>query len=171
MKRPIIIFGSAPDTYQEIAFWNVSLVKFDYMAVGMDAVELVPWHLKYVVTNHHEDIIQIRSRRYLMRANIDYKLISYKDGVGVDIVLKPEYEGPSGSSSIVGCLAAIMLGYEKIILCGCPLSGNAPEGNPYSNFRLGWIFHYGKLKDKVRSCSGWTKDTFGFPTAEWLGFE
>jgi hypothetical protein len=71
------------------------------MAVGMDAVNIVPWPIQYVITNHHEDIEQIRNSM-IAKGHPDYKLISYAPAPGVDIVLEPRYSGPSGSSAIVG---------------------------------------------------------------------
>ena len=168
----LIIIGSAPCDAADLAALvdlarGADLINgtFDLMAIGLDAISCrLP--LKYVATNHHEDIPAIRERRAAMGGNLDYRLISFKPGPGVDIV---QPLGPvSGSSSLLGALAAITLGYDRIVLCGCPLAGNAPEGNPYEAFRPGWSAEFRAVRDRVRSMSGWTRELLGAPTAGWL---
>jgi predicted O-methyltransferase YrrM len=63
------------------------------------------------------------------------------------------------------------MGYRRIILAGCPLSGDAPAGNPYEEFRAGWIMRKGELIGTVRSLSGWTRDFLGAPMEAWLAPE
>lgn len=167
-RKRIVLFGIGPGVQSELYSLPLASGGYDYMAVGMDAVNIVPWPLKYIVTNHLEDIPEIHRRRASVRRDTDYKIVSYTQAPGVDIYLECPYEGPSGSSSIVGTLVALQLGYEKIILCGIPLTGNAFEGNPYEAFRPGWEYHKDKFVDKVRSMSGWTAELLGVPTIEWV---
>lgn len=173
--KTLIIIGSAPCVHDDLCSFICPIsvndmgllnIEFDFMAIGLDAVDKYLWSLKYVATNHQEDIPAIRQRRLEAHGNLDYQLISFNPGPGVDIV---QPLGPvSGSSAILGALAGITLGYTKIVLCGCPLTGNAPEGNPYEPFRPGWIAQYLAVKGKVKSMSGWTQELLGEPTEEWL---
>ena len=39
---------------------------------------------------------------------------------------------------------------------------------PYRHYQRGWILREGILSKHVRSMSGWTREKFGGPTAEWL---
>lgn len=173
MKRNLIIIGSAPCAMEDFLSclahaesFRTFAAEFDVMAIGLDAVAIVNWPLEYVATNHVEDIPAIRRRREAFQGNTDYKLVSYKHGPGVDIV---QPLGPvSGSSAILGALAGITMGYDRIVLCGCPLTGNAPEGNPYEAFRPGWTEVYEAIKDNVRSMSGWTRELLGAPNKRWL---
>lgn len=171
----LIIIGSAPCVHDDLCPFiypssgNVAGIlnpEIDLMAIGLDAVGIYSWPIKYVATNHQEDIPAIRERRRAIGGNLDYQLISFQHGPGVDIV--QPYEGPSGSSSLLGALAGISLGYKKIILCGCPLTGNAPEGNPYEAFRPGWTEKQADLEGLVKSMSGFTRALLGEPTGEWL---
>lgn len=65
-------------------------------------------------------------------------------------------------------------GYDRIALCGCPMtiSGSHFERNrPWhdaARFRNGWTDAMQELKPYVRSFSGWTKEIFGEPSIEWL---
>lgn len=168
-KSNLIVFGIAPGVYNEIM--EVPLIlghrPMDYMAIGMDALNKVPWPVQYIVTNHVEDLPTILSNRK-MQGEHKAKIISPYAATGVDIVLDPPYEGPSGSSAIVGTLAAIYMGYTKIILCGIHLTGNAFEGNPYEAFRPGWIHHQKTVQGKVRSMGGWTRELLDAPTKKWM---
>ena len=116
----IVIFGIADGVQNEVK----SLPKFDYdfMAVGMDALEVLPVNLKYVVTNHKEDLLYIQRYKQRKVKRGGFKIVSHIIHPSIDITLTPPYEGPPGSSSITGVMIALMLGYEKIILCWCPLS-------------------------------------------------
>jgi len=129
-------------------------------------VDKYAWPIKYVATYHPVEIPQIRSHRELAGGNTDYLVISMEAREGVDIV--EPFEPPSGSSALLGVQAALRLGYKKIILCGCPLIGKNAAGGTYETFQKGWRFHAAKLKDCVRSMSGWTADFLGRPTADWL---
>lgn len=169
----MIIVGSAPCAADDIA----RLPKMGprkWMAVGMDAIDKCPGRVDYIATNHPEDIPVIRQimreRSEAAGGNTDYQII----GPGVESVspraydiIEP-YRPPSGSSAITGAFAAVRMGYDRIILCGCPLTGNAPEGNPYEAFRPGWETHRAVFDGIVKSMSGWTMDLLGAPTEEWL---
>jgi hypothetical protein len=167
--KTIMIIGIAPDCKKEIKELYSIESKLDIMLVGMDAVGTINFPVQYIVTNHQEDIPVIISKISSDTKNYSQtKIITPYKFTGSDIVLTPEYEGPSGSSSIVGALAAIQLGYDKIILCGCPLIGKAFEGNAYEAFHNGWIYHKDKVFGKVKSMSGWTRELLGAPTKEWM---
>ena len=170
----MIIVGSAPCAADDIA----RLPKMGprkWMAVGMDAIDKCPGRVDYIATNHPEDIPVIRQimreRSEAAGGNTDYQII----GPGVESVspraydiIEP-YRPPSGSSAITGATAAITMGHERIVLCGCPLTGNAPEGNPYEAFRPGWIANKDLLYGKVTSMSGWTREVFGGPVGITIG--
>lgn len=100
MAKRLIIMGSAPCAREDLERIP-AFDRYDFMALGLDAArETCSLPVKYVATNHIEDIIQIRSARVYASGNLDYKLISYKHASGVDIV---QPLGPvSGSSSILG---------------------------------------------------------------------
>jgi hypothetical protein len=164
--NPMVIFGIGPDVLNEIA--SIYDDDYHFMAVGMDAVGILFRPINYVVTNHPEDIPNIYTRRRRVHGNTSFAIISPVKSFGVDLVLDPPYEGPSGSSSIVGTLAALAMGYKKIVLCGVPLTGLAFEGNSYEAFRPGWEYHLNKFLGKVKSTSGWTQELLGAPTEEWL---
>lgn len=166
MKK-LIITGAAPCVHEDIERVP-GYREFDFMAIGLDAVDKYPWPIKYVATYHPEDLQAIRERRASI-GNTDYRVISHKPGEMIDIV--EPYEKPPGSSALLGALAAIRLGYERIILCGCPLTGKNARNGSYENFRQGWTAKRETVLGKVKSMSGWTREFLGEPTEEWLGIK
>jgi len=161
----LLITGSASNVLADIAAVP-RLRGFDFLAVGLDAVDRYEWPIKYVATYHPAEIGKIRERRQSIGGNLDYKTISMEARPGVDII--EPFRPPSGSSSLLGALAAIRLGYRRIVLCGCPLTGKNAAGGDYENFRKGWEARVSELGDRVHSMSGWTAEFLGRPTDEWM---
>ena len=159
MNSGLIIIGSAPCLEDDLS--KIPEGIWDYMAIGLDAINKHPGRIKYMATYHPLDIKEALSRRAKAGGNTDYKVISHQPGENIDIVYL--YKAPSGSSALLGILAGIRLGYDKIILCGCPMDG------AYEQFRQGWQAHLDEYVGKVRSMSGWTRDFLSLPTDEWLG--
>ena len=170
-KKILVITGSAPcvlDDMDMLANIDVEAAgERDFMAIGLDAVDKYRMPILYVATYHPEDIPKMSERRAAIGGNLDYKVISQKIIPGVDI--EEPFRPPTGSSAMCGALAGIRMGYRKIVLCGCPLTGNAPAGNPYSNFRAGWEAKKDELLGIVKSMSGWTRELLGKPSSDWLG--
>jgi hypothetical protein len=80
-----------------------------------------------------------------------------------------------GSCSLFAAKIARHIDYEKILLCGCPMTvedkhfKRHTRWNAAHAFRRGWIARRHELPPRtVRSMSGWTRETFGFPDVEWL---
>jgi hypothetical protein len=86
-----------------------------------------------------------------------------------------------GSSSLFATRIALELGYERVVLAGVPLVGDTticdadgsekveePSATGFAIYRGGWEKVHDEIADNVRSMSGWTRETFGEPTAEWL---
>jgi hypothetical protein len=142
---------------------------YDVTIIGMDAAGMHVIPCEYVATYHPAEIQDIRTRREAIGGNLDYRLISHEGKQpGVDIVEPLNPGDRSGSSSLLGTLAALKMGYGRIILCGCPLIGKNEHGGSYDSFRIGWTNKQKYLNDRVRSMSGWTKELLGAPTDEWL---
>ncbi|HBJ74422.1 MAG TPA: hypothetical protein DDY86_02605 [Syntrophaceae bacterium] len=159
----LIITGSAPCLEADInALAFPDHVQCDWMAVGLDGVDKYRWPIDYVVTYHPAEIPAIRERRTVYGSNTNYKVISHLGNDGVDIV--EPFVPPTGSSALCGALAAIRMGYKRIVLCGCPLLDTK-----YIVFQRGWESKKSMVQGIVKSMSGWTRELLGEPTQEWLG--
>jgi len=79
-----------------------------------------------------------------------------------------------GSSGLLAVKAAREEGFARIILCGVPMTvedGHFVRRKPWKichAFRRAWELHKRELAPFVRSCSGWTAQTFGRPSVSWL---
>lgn len=171
MKRDVLIItGAGPCVLDDMDAIIIPrfMVNYDYMAIGLDAADKYPYHIKYMATYHPAEIPEIKTRRESIGGNTDYQVISHVSQAGVNIV-EPLLPGErSGSSALLGALAAIKLGYTRIILCGCPLTGKNAKNSAYESFRIGWEQKKDYLADRVRSMSGWTRESLGSPTEEWI---
>lgn len=175
-KDILIIIGAAPcvvdDVYAVIKMMESEkgYESFDFCAIGIDAVNKCRWPIQYFATYHPSEIDTAKERRASLGGNTNYRVIShvqYQDKV--DMIVP--FEAPSGSSSLLGVLAGLEMGYGKIVVCGCPLTGSNDKGYDYSNFRTGWTEKVNAIKDKTRSMSGWTKELLGSPDKNWLASE
>lgn len=141
---------------------------YDKMAVGVDCSDRYLGNIQHAVSYHTAELEEFRKRREKAGGNLDYKTHAHRNKergreIAVDYVWLGTEKPFSGSSAMLGVLAAIELGYEKIIVAGCPL-----DLGRYEQFQKGWTCKYEVIKDKVRSMSGWTAGFVGRPTEEWL---
>jgi len=165
----IIITGSAPNTLKDMTACHDIIGDRPrlYMAIGLDAVDKYALPIRYMATFHPVEIPAIHNRRAAINGNLDYEIISHESREDVNHCIGDWWK-PSGSSALLGVQAALLLGYNRIILCGCPLTGKNEQNGSYENFRNGWIPRVREIDGRVRSMSGWTKELLGAPTQEWL---
>ncbi|MCK9362134.1 MAG: hypothetical protein M0P74_00805 [Syntrophales bacterium] len=164
--NPLIITGSHADVLLDIAAVP-RCCNYDFMAIGLDAVDKYAWPVKWCATYHLADIPQIIERRTKLIGRVDFEIICHEKNENVAMAIADWWK-PSGSSALLGVQAALLLGYERIILCGCPLTGRNEKSTDYSTFRDGWKERTKELAGCVRSMSGWTRDFLGSPDEQWL---
>lgn len=168
--KPLILIGSAPCVRNDIKEALRIVGEADFMAIGLDAADKYNGEIIGCVTYEPRDLPafkEIRRKMGFISPVPTYSQERFKHEV--DFVF-PELEAPqphkdgwSGSSALLGVKVGLRLGYEKIILCGCPL-----DVQKYAFFRRGWTFIYDMIKYNVRSMSGWTRELLGIPTPEWI---
>jgi hypothetical protein len=82
-------------------------------------------------------------------------------------------ENWGGSSGLLAVTVAMELQADRIICCGTPISpemGHYDNPKPWAdggNYRRAWMRRVDHMRDRVRSCSGWTRDLIGGPTEDW----
>jgi len=165
-NKALMVYGSAPCGEIDRAALETILNEFDVMAIGLDC----PYegHIHFFATYHFLDIPVYKMKRDHFKGNMDFKVIGHKHRPEIDIF--EEHKEPSGSSTLLGVVAAIKLGYTKIILCGCPMEGDNKKygSTPYNHFQKGWISRLSEIYLHTRSMSGFTKQILGHPTKEWV---
>lgn len=78
-----------------------------------------------------------------------------------------------GSSGLLMVTVALELGCSRIVLAGVPLDkqphyDDARAWRDGPRYRYAWTGNADKLRSRVRSMSGWTRDLLGSPSADWL---
>lgn len=165
-NKVIVLIGRAPCWDFDFSRFCQFNIPFDIGAIGLDC----PYEgdIEYFFTYHPNDIKQYNEKRKQKGLSLNYTIVSHvfdKD----NIVSQTEpWESPSGSSAMLGTLFSMRIGYEKIVLCGCPLEGNNDKGFSYKPFRKGWMTRKDKVVNKVRSMSGWTAEFLGKPEKDWF---
>lgn len=83
-------------------------------------------------------------------------------------------ESWAGSSGMLCVAVAYELRCSHIVLCGVPMdkmAGHYDDPKPWTEARqyhAVWERLRPRIKGRVRSMSGWTRDRLGAPTEEWL---
>lgn len=167
MKPILIIVGSAPCMNDDLqkARALIGNRPVNYMVIGLSTARTYDGPVTFAVIGHCGNLPEIR-RLLEQKGAKNYKTIDYHANAGIDII-EPD-PSPSGSSSLIGTFAAISMGYRKIILAGCPLSGVTSHGDPCDEYHPGWDSKKDELIGIVKSMSGWTKGLLGEPTAKWI---
>ena len=177
----LIVLGAHQDCKKDLEEAQKVFSECDYMAIGLDSMLMYEGDIQYMATFHPCDINDCKKKRKEKGLNTDFKGISHikeevkvnckggKIEYEVDIIepYKACREHTSGSSALLGVKVALKVGYDKIILCGCPLIGISGTNYNYKDFQSGWIAAKDLVMGKVKSMSGWTKDYLGYPTKEW----
>lgn len=169
MKDRAIVLGIAPCLEEDLH--NVSNHQlYDFFAIGVDCSDRVRFDIQHACSYHPYEFEEFRQRRKRIGGNLDY--VTHSHAQPAQFIWPLVARSPfSGSSSFLGCQVAVALGYQKIILCGCPMTG--PNSNAkkkgYEIFQVGWQKYAPSMfNGKVRSMSGWTREFLGFPDEEWL---
>ena len=83
-------------------------------------------------------------------------------------------ESWGGSSGLLCVAVAFELDVERIVLAGMPMLKNErhfDNDKPWIEARQywpAWERHADRMRPRVRSLSGWTRDLLGSPSREWL---
>ena len=125
-----------------------------------------PIRADYWATLHPECWHEWLPKRKAAGFNMDFKSIGYN---ALNQTPKGMDRGSSdwgGSSGLFAVKCALEEGFEEVILCGVPITDT-----PYFwgkdlhykilPYRKGWEKHLDKLKGRVYSQSGWTKELLG----------
>ena len=169
-----LVLGGAQCVYNDIAAAQ-AMFKPDIIVAVKDIGITWP-HVDYWATLHPERLPKELKQRRDAGLPDPKAIYSYRmrvpSGLGIEIRV---LDTPGGSSGMLGTQAALLVA-DKAVLVGIPLDpkqvhycrpkkGGWPPANMY---RKVWTEAHPKLKDRVRSVSGWTRDLLGAPTKEWL---
>jgi hypothetical protein len=169
-----LVLGGAQCLHDDIAAAE-KLFKPDIIMAVKDIGITWP-HIDYWATFHPERLPKELGERRAAGLPDPKAIYSYHmripKGLGIEIrVMKTK----GGSSGLLGTEAALLVA-DKVVLVGIPLDPKQQHYRrpkkggwpPATMYRRTWTAEYPKLKDRVRSMSGWTRELLGAPTEEWL---
>lgn len=168
-KRALLVLGGAACVWEQLK--GIDTSQFDVMATN-DMGYCYPDRIDYWVTLHPENLKGWKAKR---SGNQDYETWSYAKICSEELnKILPDYwksaTGMSGSTGLFAAQVGLKLGYEYILLAGVPIDGTNNQTGPKQcwnsavaeSFRDAWTLHADKMRGKVFSMSGWTRDLLGY---------
>jgi hypothetical protein len=171
----LIILGSAEGVWKDYEKARKIARQFDVMVINFTTLFYTK-PITHLVSLHHNYLSPLREiRQKVFPAFPHFHTHSNRPDKEVDFIW--QFDDYSGSSGLFATKIALVLGYNKIILCGIPITNGRNFYHPldYVNPIGGRpnILSWQKAKDemfndKVKSVSGNTKEWLGEPTEEWI---
>lgn len=178
MKRGLVL-GDAACVEKDIAA-ALDLSEFDGVAACNNMIVHWRGHLDYAVTLHAqpcqhwvgiEEALRIREHHGLNRPSTWTGGIKGERAPPCFDRIIPEMGGSSG----LLCLQVMIInGFDRIVLCGMPMTiagAHFYTRAPWvaaQDFRKGWVRNQNALRKVTRSMGGWTADLLGRPDEDWL---
>lgn len=178
--KTALVLGGAVCLWDDIAAAE-EIGKYDAVCACNDAGAAWAGDLHIWATLHPELMAGwVAKREFRGRKRADLIAYHRKGQAGEpapDIVTDYHYlrTDKSASSGLLTAKVAVEQGFDRIVLCGVPLTatgGHFYESGGFwraaSSFQEGFRQMAPHLLGKVRSMSGVTREVLGVPTAEWL---
>ena len=161
-----LVVGSAPSVWNDLA----RAPSGDIMVLNRMAV-LVERPVRHLASLHHDHVEPLAAfRRKLWRLSDGHvHTHSAKGGAGIENVW--DLEGGCCFSGIFGAVVMLALGYERVILCGCPQDASGYVWQPGCtdiHQNRGACIEWGAwaanvFRGRVKSMSGRTREWLGAP--------
>lgn len=159
----------------------MNVIAFDVFAAVNDAIALWPGRIDYAATLHPDKLAGWMKRR----AEAGYPGMpqrwTYQRGEPAKTEMRADRvtRDWGGGSGLFTAKVLRECGLTRIVLAGIPMDDRphvagstvkhpAAPWTACKDFRKAWREHRTEIAPFVRSMSGWTRDLFGAPTAEWL---
>jgi hypothetical protein len=157
LERRLIIVGDGETRADDFALANRSKKYREIMLINKVITHHEKeWH--HWVSYHPEVFMMVTHWRGLTHSNLT-------NGFRPSCLWKHENKG--GTSALFALETAKRLGYNKIVICGCPLSGNYGGESVVSPWKIFVGKNQDWCKNSVRSYSGKTKELFGDSKGWW----
>ena len=173
-----LVIGGGPNVRAESAD-ALRLAKPDHVLIINDVGTIWGGEFGHWVSLHperwHQWVAMRRARGFPTPHNF-WSNRRYTMPKGCSLTVHPDYQ-ESGLSGLYACKIAIeKLDCDKIMLAGVPMdkSGHLMPGRGHwinLERRRAWLEQTATLMGRAKSWSGWTRETFGVPTREWINAE
>jgi hypothetical protein len=165
-RTKALVVGTGPTARADLS--AIDLSEFETFAVNQAVFQynFVKWH--HVVTWHPENYVKwyeqyLRQggrkeswpKTHCPKATWQGKKHEERYRWPITVNCVWETGNPKGSSALVAVGIAMSIGYDPVIVAGCPLS------EKYQNYRRGWLNHHWLLDGHVYGVSGFIADEFG----------
>lgn len=178
----VLVLGTARCVFEDLEKWKeIEPRAYDVMAI-CEAVKAFEGftHIATIepgVAKRYRDILADKMEH-------PEQVVIHSSGPAPEVDVVWGFSANGGTSSLFATQVALSLGYDKIVLAGCPLDSSGHFYDPpyaptnpaclyadegFSHLRNDWQAAANNLfGGDVRSFSGFTKDLLGAPTKEWL---
>ncbi|MCW2309734.1 hypothetical protein [Rhodobium gokarnense] len=182
MARSVVILGGAKCVWEDLDNAR-RFGTFDATFAINDMLAHYPGEIDVFVSLHPEKAAEWLKQRDAKGFPRPKKRIAHENNTQqgrpnafrIDETLEYRWPGMSGSGSsgLFAVKVAIGEGFDRIVLCGVPMTPEPHffDGKPWSecsSFTKAWTEALRFYADKTRSMSGWTRDLLGEPTKDWL---
>lgn len=181
IEHPVLLItgdgSSLPDDLERFLSWDIG---HDAMAIGR-SINHYPGEVKHWANvdceecKHWAENLKGNPIRHTMG---DWEWFDIDWGIE-NCEIHPDDILWHGSTSLFAAYIGIEMGYQKIVMAGCPLDKNGHwyfadlDENTGPNWKQqsydAWMeFAMDKKSDQARSFSGFTAEVLGIPDKEWL---
>lgn len=158
LPRLFVVIGHGSGWREDFAGFQRFAVPHDVCCINRVGIEF-PGDFRFWFSYHSTELMEWREKR--VGATTAELLTCGPKNPGIRHL---RLRDTKGSSSLMATrIARGALGYDKVVLCGVPLSGEY-----HAHFFRHWAEAYGELFPFVRSMSDHTRNLLGEPTQAWL---
>ena len=170
-----LVLGGGREVWSE-AGQALDLFAPDLTLAVNDIGVIWPGGLDIWATLHPEKLTDWRHARAMRGLAPAHEHVAHEVQPGVDRAQTYVWPGmnASGSSGLYAVKLALEAGAERVVLAGVPMTSEAAHffsSTPWierEGFTDAWRIAMPRIRETVRSMSGWTKELLGAPTSAWL---
>lgn len=171
--KAAIVIGTAGCVWEDLARVEHLREAADIFAVK-EIGAFLPWIVHHWVTLHPKELPHLMALRLVRHYGMDIKPVTHSNKPHSAVDHAWEMANYGANSGFYAAEVALVMGYDRIILAGCP-ADNTPHfyDPPWRKTTAGdshvlkaWrleIMRNGEIRSRVRSLSGWTRDLLGAP--------
>ncbi len=181
MKKTALILGGGDTLWSDLGKAH-GFGRFDATLAINDAVAHYQGPIDYGVTLHPEKMPKWAKDRHEKGFKKPKHWVCHKAGKcpendWVTFDMRKDYQwtdfSGSGSSGLFAVKTALEEGFNRIVLCGVPMTQtphfwDKKPWDQWASFWEAWKHNKPKFKNEVRSFSGNTKELLGEPTLDWF---
>lgn len=168
-----LILGGAPSWRDDLAAAEAILAGLPRLVVAANlAIVHYEGRIDAGVSYHSEMIAAWAAERAAGGGNTDFRAFTPSPAGMPTEIVDEAWDGSSGLYAVR--VALLHLGASGAICCGVPLERDAGhfifpgQWAPVTTYRQEWQAVAPLIGERTRSMAGWTAQTFGTPSPQWI---